>query len=202
MRIVLATRNEGKVRELQELLADENMEVLSLLDIPDWQEVKETGNTFAENAGLKARAAARQTGLIAIADDSVLEVDALNGAPGVYSARFAGEPKDDERNIDKLLDLLNDVPDPKRTARFKCALVVATPDGEEFQTEGAVEGRILRERRGRGGFGYDPVFFMPDFSRTMAELSMAQKNKISHRAQAFRLALPILEHLKLKQKTD
>jgi XTP/dITP diphosphohydrolase len=195
MKILLATQNHGKVRELQELLADEDIEVLSLMDIPDWEDVEENGETFADNAALKARAAVLRTGMIALADDSGLEVDVLDGAPGVHSARFAGEPKDDERNNDKLLQLLESIPDDKRMARFRCALVIATPDGEEYLTEGTVEGRILRQRRGKGGFGYDPLFFVSEFARTMAELNLAQKNKISHRSQAFHKVIPILKAL-------
>ena len=196
MKIILATQNQGKVRELRELLVDEEIEVLSLLDIPDWEDVVEDGVTFPDNAALKARVAVRRTGLIALADDSGLEVDALDGAPGVYSARYAGEPKDDERNNDKLLHLLDTIPEHKRTARFRCALVIATPFGEEYLTEGAVEGRILTLRRGSDGFGYDPVFFIPEFARTMAELTLTEKNTLSHRAQAFRKVLPILINLK------
>ena len=196
MKILLATQNLGKVRELRDLLMDEEIEVLSLQDIPDWEDVEENGVTFAENAALKAREAVRRTGLIALADDSGLEVDTLEGAPGVYSARYAGEPKDDERNIDKLLQLLETIPEDKRTARFRCALVMATPFGEEYLTEGAVEGRILTQRRGLDGFGYDPVFYLPEFARTMAELTLAEKNKLSHRAQAFRQVIPILRNLK------
>lgn len=202
MKVLLATHNSGKVRELIELLADEEIEVLSVKDIDAWQEVEETGVTFAENAAVKARAGVQQTGLITLADDSGLEVDALNGAPGVYSARFAGEPKDDERNNDKLLALLEDVPDALRTARFRCALVIATPEQEEYLTEGTVEGIILKQRRGSGGFGYDPLFFIPDFGRTMAELSLAQKNKLSHRALALRKAVPILQDLKQRVNKD
>jgi len=198
MKILLATQNLGKVRELRDLLMDEEIEVLSLQDIPDWEDVEENGVTFAENAALKAREAVRRTGLIALADDSGLEVDTLEGAPGVYSARYAGEPKDDERNIDKLLQLLETIPEDKRTARFRCALVMATPFGEEYLTEGAVEGRILTQRRGLDGFGYDPVFYLPEFARTMAELTLAEKNKLSHRAQAFRQVIPILRNLKDK----
>lgn len=202
MKILLATQNEGKVKELQELLVDAQIEVLSLRDIPDWEEVEETGSTFAENAALKARAAAKRTGYIALADDSGLEVDALGGAPGVYSARYAGEPKDDERNNDKLLKSLEKVPDEERTGRFRCALVIATPDGKTSLTEGTVEGRILRARRGHDGFGYDPLFFMADFGRTMAELTMGQKNKLSHRAQAFQRAIPILKGLAISLKEE
>ena len=198
MKILLATQNLGKVRELRDLLVDEEIEVLSLQDIPDWEDVEENGVTFADNAALKAREAVRRTGLIALADDSGLEVDALEGAPGVYSARYAGEPKDDERNNNKLLQLLETIPEDKRTARFRCALVMATPFGEEYLTEGAVEGRILTQRRGLDGFGYDPVFYLPEYARTMAELTLAEKNKLSHRAQAFRQVIPILRNLKDK----
>ncbi|AHF07971.1 XTP/dITP diphosphatase [Desulfitobacterium metallireducens] len=195
MKILLATQNQGKVKELQEMLSDASIEVLSLRDIPDWEEVEETGSTFAENAAIKAHAAAERTGYIVLADDSGLEVDALGGAPGVFSARYAGEPKDDERNNDKLLERLQEIPDEERTGRFRCALVIATPEGQEFLTEGTVEGRILRVRRGQEGFGYDPLFFIPDFGRTMAELTMIQKNKVSHRAQAMQKAIPILKDL-------
>lgn len=195
MKILLATLNQGKVRELQNLLVDESIEVLSLRDIPDWEDVEETGVTFADNAALKARVAVQRTGLIALADDSGLEVDALDGAPGVYSARYAGEPKSDERNTDKLLHSLDTIPEEKRTARFRCALVMVTPFGKEYLTEGAVEGRILTQRRGSDGFGYDPVFYLPEFARTMAELTMTEKNSLSHRAQAFCKMIPILRDL-------
>ncbi|AFQ46056.1 XTP/dITP diphosphatase [Desulfosporosinus meridiei] len=198
MKIILATQNKGKIRELQELLGDADIEVLSLKDIEDWEDVEEDGITFADNAALKAKAAVKKTGLIALADDSGLEVDALAGSPGVYSARFAGEPKDDERNNDKLLQELKEVADSQRQARFRCALVIATPDGKEFLTEGTVEGQILTERRGRDGFGYDPLFFVPEYQRTMAELTLSEKNRLSHRAQAFRKAIPILQTLKGK----
>ncbi len=196
MKIILATQNQGKIKELQELLADETIDILSLQDIESWEDVEENGVTFADNAALKARAAVKKTGLIALADDSGLEVDALNNAPGVYSARFAGEPKDDERNNDKLLQELESIPDGSRTARFRCALVVVTPEGEEFLTEGSVEGQILRQRRGQKGFGYDPLFYVPEYARTMAELTLTEKNKLSHRAQAFRKVIPILQALK------
>ncbi|SDH76138.1 XTP/dITP diphosphatase [Desulfosporosinus hippei] len=198
MKIILATQNKGKIRELQELLGDEDIEVLSLKDIEDWEDVEENGITFADNAALKAKAAVKKTGLVALADDSGLEVDALAGNPGVYSARFAGEPKDDERNNDKLLQELKEVADSQRQARFRCALVIATPDGKEFLTEGTVEGQILAERRGKDGFGYDPLFFVPEYQRTMAELTLSEKNRLSHRAQAFRKAIPILQTLKGK----
>jgi len=198
MRVLLATQNQGKVQELQDLLKGLQIEVVSLREISLWEEVEENGATFAENARIKARRAAEISGMISLADDSGLEVDALGGAPGVHSARFAGEPRDDDRNIDKLLQLLEGVPDERRTARFRCVLAIVTPAGEEFLTEGTVEGKILRERRGHGGFGYDPVFFVPELGRTMAELDLAQKNELSHRAQAFEKAIPILKELARK----
>jgi XTP/dITP diphosphohydrolase len=200
MKILLATQNKGKAAEFQELLADSDIEVCSLLDFPDWEDIEETGQTFAENALLKAREAMKKTGLVTLADDSGLEVEALKGAPGIYSARFAGEQGNAAKNIDKLLLLMEDVPEEKRGARFRCSLAIVTPDGREFLVEGKVEGKILRRRQGESGFGYDPVFFLPASGRTMAELSSAQKNEISHRAQAFRQALPIL--LKLKSGED
>ncbi|WP_019851278.1 XTP/dITP diphosphatase [Desulfitobacterium sp. PCE1] len=193
MKVLLATQNRGKVKELQDLLSGEEIEVLSLEDLDHWEEVEETGSTFAENAAMKARIAAQRMGLVSLADDSGLEVDALQGAPGVYSARYAGEPKDDDKNNDRLLQELEGVPEEQRTGRFRCALVIAAPTGEEYLTEGTVEGRILNERRGKEGFGYDPLFYLPDFGRTMAQLNLSQKNKISHRAEAFRQAVPILK---------
>ena len=196
MKILLATQNKGKAAEFQELLADSDIEVCSLLDFPDREDIEETGQTFAENALLKAREAMKKTGLVTLADDSGLEVEALKGAPGIYSARFAGEQGNAMKNIDKLLLLMEDVPEEKRGARFRCSLAIVTPDGREFLLEGKVEGKILRRRQGESGFGYDPVFFLPASGRTMAELSSAQKNEISHRAQAFRQALPILQELK------
>ncbi|AGA70498.1 non-canonical purine NTP pyrophosphatase, rdgB/HAM1 family [Desulfitobacterium dichloroeliminans LMG P-21439] len=201
MKVLLATKNLGKVKELQDLLSGEDIEVISLEDIEDWEEVEETGVTFAENAAMKARIAAERTGLISLADDSGLEVDALDGAPGVYSARYAGESKDDDKNNDKLLNELEGVPEAQRTGRFRCALVIATPAGEEFLTEGAVEGRILNERRGKEGFGYDPLFYLPDFGRTMAQLNLCQKNKISHRAQALLNAIPVLKEIAQRHTT-
>jgi XTP/dITP diphosphohydrolase len=195
MEILLASQNKGKIAEFRELLAGQNIQVRSLLDFPDYEDVEETGRTFAENAALKAWAAMKKTGLLTLADDSGLEVEALNGAPGVISARFAGEQGNAEKNIDKLLALLADVPDERRGARFRCCLVIVTPAEKEYLVEGAVAGRILHRRQGEGGFGYDPVFFLPDLGKTMAELSSAQKNKLSHRAQAFRKALPILDDL-------
>lgn len=195
MEILLATANKGKVKELEDLLAGEDIEILSLSNFPDLPDIEENGATFAENALIKARVGCRFTNLITLADDSGLEVDALNGEPGVFSARFAGEPKDDEQNIQKLLAELEDVSEAKRSARFRCCLAVVTPDGQEVLTEGSVEGVILRQKMGTGGFGYDPVFYLPQLVKTMAEISLEEKNQLSHRAQAFRKAVPILKQL-------
>ncbi|AHF10862.1 MULTISPECIES: XTP/dITP diphosphatase [Dehalobacter] len=195
MQVLLATMNKGKVMELEELLNDEKIEILSLSDLPNYQEVEESGSTFAENAFIKARAACAAGKMITLADDSGLEVDALAGAPGIFSARYAGEPKNDEHNIEKLLTDLEGVPEENRTARFRCALAIICPDGQEYLTEGSVEGRILTERIGTGGFGYDPVFYLPDLQKTMAELSLDEKNCLSHRARAFAKAVPLLTAL-------
>lgn len=196
MQVLLATMNKGKVMELEGLLNDGKIEILSLSDLPDYQEVEESGSTFAENAFIKARAACAAGKMITLADDSGLEVDALAGAPGVFSARYAGEPKNDEHNIEKLLTDLEGVPEENRTARFRCALAIVCPDGQEYLTEGSVEGRILTVRIGTGGFGYDPVFYLPDLQKTMAELSLDEKNCLSHRARAFAKAVSLLTAFK------
>lgn len=195
MEILLATANKGKIKELEDLLDGEDIEILSLSNFPDLPDIEENGATFAENALIKAREGCRYTKLITLADDSGLEVDVLNGEPGVFSARYAGEPKDDERNIQKLLGELQDVPEEQRSTRFRCCLAIVTPNGQEVITDGSVEGVILREKIGTGGFGYDPVFFLPALAKTMAEISLEEKNQLSHRAQAFRKAVPVLKQL-------
>lgn len=195
MKILLATANMGKVKELNEMLKGQDIRVLSLRDFPDVPEIEETGASFAENALLKARKAAEISGLVSLADDSGLEVDALNGEPGIFSARYAGEPKSDEQNIDKLLAKLDSVPEANRTARFRCLIALVVPDGQEFLAEGTVEGRILSARRGSGGFGYDPVFFLPELDKTMAELSLDEKNTLSHRAKALFQVVPLIKSL-------
>lgn len=186
-RVVLASSNPGKLRELQALLPPD-VEVISATDagvaLPP-----ETGSTFAENALLKARAAAEQAGMIAIADDSGLEVDALGGEPGVHSARYAGPQASDADNIALLLKRLEGVPAERRTARFRSVVAVVAPDGCEFLGEGVLEGRIASDPRGSGGFGYDPVFQPLGESRTIAEMTLEEKNRVSHRAQALRQAV-------------
>lgn len=182
---LLATRNIHKAAEIRQILYHGDWELLSLDAFPDASEVEEIGATFLENALLKARAAFQETGVIAIADDSGLEVDSLQGAPGVRSSRFAGESGDYRKNNEKLLRLMEGVPTERRTGRFRC--VVALVDGEEEHSEeGVCEGIILDVLRGGGGFGYDPVFWLPHLNRTFAEISPEEKNRISHRGIAFR----------------
>lgn len=184
-RILFASRNRGKVSEIKAMLKDIGVTLLSLDDYPDLPEVCEDGDSFLENALLKARAIARLTGEPVLADDSGLEVAALGGAPGIYSSRYAGEDANDAENIRKLLDELREVSAAERKAAFRCVLVLCQPDGSYRSFEGRWEGRITEEPFGRGGFGYDPVFFLPDRGVTVAELPAEIKNRISHRAQAF-----------------
>lgn len=202
-RLVLATRNPGKVEEMREILRASGLgvvEVLSCADFPGLGDVEEDGETFEENATKKALAVARATGEVALADDSGLEVDALGGAPGVRSARFAGEalPRGasrDRANYEKLLSLLAGVPGPERTARFRCAVAVASPAGRVQTAEGRCEGCIIFAPRGSGGFGYDPVFVPDGYDETFAELGSGVKNAISHRARALRAAIPAIRDL-------
>lgn len=196
MKVVLATRNAGKVREIMDILAPHGFEVSSLRDFPEIGEIIEDGATFKENAMIKATTVAAHTGLIALADDSGLEVDALDGAPGVHSSRFAGEGKDDQANNLKLLEQLSDIPAEQRAARFKCVIAIAEIDGWVHLAEGSCEGIIINEPRGEGGFGYDPLFYVPEYDKTFAELDPAVKNKISHRARALEGAVDILSDLK------
>jgi len=192
MRLVLATRNQGKVRELSALLAPLGMEVRSLFDYPEVPPVEEDGRTFMENAVKKARYTCAATGEAALADDSGLEVDCLGGAPGVHSARFAGLPGDDEANNHRLLQLLAGVPLDRRTARFRCAVAVAFPDGELLTAEGTCEGLIVDEPRGKEGFGYDPLFYLPEYGKTVAELDLETKNRVSHRGRAMAAVCELL----------
>jgi len=183
--IVVATKNFGKVKELRTLLADLPLQLRSLNEFPNIFEAKETGASFAENAVIKARAYALQTKLWSLADDSGLEVAALGGAPGVFSARYAGENATDEEKITKLLYELNETQDGKRLARFVCAMAISDEKGEiKFLTEGVCEGKIALNPSGTNGFGYDPIFIPDDFEQTFGELSDEIKQKISHRALA------------------
>ncbi len=196
MKLLIATNNPHKIEEFKEILADLPFE----LTFPSQEgldfEPEETGKTFAENAIIKATAFAQVTGLITIADDSGLEVDALDGEPGVYSARYGGTPKDAHRQrYELVLQKLQDVPDEKRTARFRCSLAIVTPQMVIDVLDGVVEGRITHAPVGENGFGYDPIFFIPELGMTTAQLSSDEKHRISHRGKAARAAIPVLEKL-------
>lgn len=182
--LLVATGNRGKLRELEHLLAGVVERLLSLGDFPDLPPVSEDGTTFAENALKKARHAARQTGRVALADDSGLVVAALDGRPGVHSARFAGPDADDARNNAKLLQELAEIPAERRQAAFHCVIALCQPDGVCRTFTGELPGLILTAPRGEEGFGYDPLFLVPEYGKTLAELPLAVKNRISHRGRA------------------
>jgi XTP/dITP diphosphohydrolase len=199
MQVLIATTNPGKMAELSAML-DMDLAFKSLADFPNLEEVPEDGATFAENARKKAIGYAKQTGLWTIADDSGLMVDALDGSPGVKSARFSGaKDKDrsliDHKNIAKVLELLKDVPTEKKTARFVCCLCLASPDKVLIETRGKLEGLIAEKEIGTNGFGYDPVFFVPHLNKTIAQLTANEKNSISHRGNAIRKLKPLLKEL-------
>lgn len=195
MRLVVATRNEGKLKEYRELLAGLPFEVVSLAEYPDIPAIEENGRTFAENAVIKAETVARYVDAVVLADDSGLEVDKLDGRPGVFSARFAGPLAGDEENNRKLLQEMAGVPAPERTARFRAAIAVAVPGLPTRVAEGFCEGVITFEPKGTGGFGYDPLFYVPKVGKTFAEMSPGEKNRISHRAMAMAKARRILEDI-------
>ncbi|WP_232679063.1 RdgB/HAM1 family non-canonical purine NTP pyrophosphatase [Nocardioides sp. R-C-SC26] len=195
LRLHLASRNAKKLAELERILADHlpGIEIVGLDDVPAYAEPVEDAPTFEGNARLKAQAGVAATGLATIADDSGLCVAALNGMPGVLSARWSGQPKSDERNNRLLLDQLDDVPDERRDAYFVCAIVCLTPDGQELLVEGRMDGRVIREVRGDGGFGYDVLFEADDLpGRTTAELTREEKDAIPHRGRALRAPAPQL----------
>jgi XTP/dITP diphosphohydrolase len=193
-RLLLATRNAGKLAELQRLLATAvpGVQVLGLRDVDEYPEAPETGATFEENALLKAREAVRYTGLPAVADDSGIAVDALNGMPGIFSARWSGRHGDDAANTALLLGQLADVPDDRRGAAFVCAAALVTPGGVEHVLRAEWRGAVTREGRGTNGFGYDPVFVPAGLALTAAELEPAEKDAQSHRGQAFAALVPVL----------
>ena len=193
MRLLIATNNVGKVREYAELLAGSGFDLFRLADVGLDNEVEETGATFTENASLKARAYGLASGLLTLADDSGLEVDALGGAPGVHSARYAGPGATDADRIRKLLAALDGVPWEKRTANFRCIIALSWPDGHLETFEGRCDGVIAFEPKGTNGFGFDPVFYMPEYNCTMAELPMDIKNRISHRGRAAALVCERLQ---------
>lgn len=193
MTLVLATRNPGKIAEIKALLP--GVRVRPAASFPGCPEPEETGRTFVENALIKARTVARFTERTTLADDSGLEVDALDGAPGVRSARYAGEDATDQENIHRLLDALSGIPDADRTARFRCVMAVVVPDGRAWTEEGVCEGRIIREPLGESGFGYDPLFVPAGYANTFGELDATIKNRISHRSKALRRIARALQAL-------
>lgn len=192
-RLVVATRNKGKIVEINELLSGLVDQISGAADFAGFPKTIEDGATFEENAIKKAREAATFTGLPVLADDSGLVVDALDGRPGVFSARYAGESADDAANNARLLEELQNIPSEARQAAFVCVLAFVTPDGVEKCFTGRVNGRILLETRGKGGFGYDPLFLVDGFGLSMAELTLAEKNEVSHRARAFMKCREYLE---------
>ena len=186
-RIIFATGNAGKIREINAIMADTGMEVVSVKDAGIQIDVEENGKTYEENAFIKARAAAAVSKDIVMADDSGLEIDYLNGEPGIYSARYLGEDTSYRIKNADLVSRLEGVPDEKRTARFVCAIAAVLPDGRELTVRAAIEGRIGYEEKGANGFGYDPIFYVPEFQKTTAELTETEKNEVSHRGKALRL---------------
>lgn len=193
-RIIFATGNEGKMREVRLILADLGMEVLSMKEAGATCDVPENGSSFGENAEIKAREVWRQTGHIVLADDSGLVVDYLNGEPGIYSARYLGEDTSYEVKNQVIIDRVRDAKEEERTARFVSAIAAVLPDGTVLHTEGTVEGTIAQEPAGTGGFGYDPIFYLPEYEMTSAEIPIEKKNEISHRGKA-------LEAMKQKLKS-
>jgi XTP/dITP diphosphohydrolase len=190
MKLLLATRNTKKLEEMRRILANDL--VVGLDDVPRYEEVPESGLTFEANARIKAREGVAHTGLPTVADDSGLAVAAMNGMPGVFSARWSGRHGDDAGNVDLLLAQLSDVPDEHLGAAFVCAVVLVLPDGREWTVHGEMRGRLVRARRGTGGFGYDPIFVPDGHTRTSAELTPSEKDAISHRGQAMRALASIL----------
>ena len=193
--IIVATKNKGKAKDFEAIFLPYGFNVLTLHDVASDMEIEETGSTFEENAILKAEALAERLQMFVIADDSGLAIDALNGAPGVYSARYAGEDKSDEANIDKVLEELSGVEDKYRTARFCCALALAGPSMDTKTVFGTCEGTIARLKKGMNGFGYDPIFFIPALGKMMAELTPEEKGAISHRGNAIKKIEAELPHL-------
>lgn len=185
-KIIFATGNEGKMKEIREILADLPVEVLSMKEAGIQVDIAEDGTTFEENAMIKARTVSQLCGEIVLADDSGLEIDYLNGEPGVYSARYMGEDTSYRIKNQNLIDRLEGVPDEKRTARFVCVIAAAFPDGSVCTTEGTIEGIIGYKEEGENGFGYDPIFYLPQYQKTTAQLSPDEKNQISHRGKALK----------------
>ncbi|MBP5383338.1 MAG: XTP/dITP diphosphatase [Lachnospiraceae bacterium] len=197
MQIIFATGNQGKLREIRAILKDANVEVLSMAEAGFTGDIEENGTTFEENALIKARTIAKETGLLTLADDSGLVIDYLNGEPGIYSARYLGENTPHSVKNPNLIARMQSVPDEKRTARFVCAVAAVLPDGTERTVQATMEGRIAYKEAGENGFGYDPIFYLPEYDCTSAQLSPEEKNKISHRGKALRAMCKLLsdEHI-------
>mgnify|MGYP000152574151 CR=1 FL=1 len=196
LEVIVATRNKGKIREIRDALKGLNLRIYGLSDFPDVPEIEEDGDSFAENALKKARFYAKYFGKLTLADDSGLEVDRLKGLPGVYSARYAGERASSQENNQKLLREIQGVPISKRGARFRCMIAMKPPEGKEAIAEGSCKGRIGFKEKGRKGFGYDPLFILPKDGKTMAELSLEEKNRVSHRGKALRKIRRIIKTLR------
>ena len=192
MKLIFATGNENKMREIREILAGRGYEILSMNEAGIDVDVVEDGKTFAENALIKARAISKIAGELVLADDSGLEIDALGGEPGIYSARYMGHETSYTEKNNNLISRLEGVPDEKRTARFVCAMAAVFPDGREETVVGTMEGRIGYEIAGENGFGYDPIFYLPEYGKTSAEISPEEKNAISHRGKALRAIAELL----------
>ena len=192
---MIATRNKGKIREIREALNGLGLRIYALSDFPDVPEIEEDGKSFAENALKKARFYSKYFRMLTIADDSGLEVDSLKGLPGIYSARYAGEKASSRVNNQKLLREMQGVPISKRGARFKCIIAMESPDGKKAIAEGSCKGSIGFREKGRRGFGYDPLFILPTYGKTMAQLSLEEKNKISHRGKALRKIRKLIKSL-------
>ena len=194
-KIVFATTNAGKIKEIKEILADFDVEVVSMKEMNITTDVEENGATFEENSLIKARVISKLTGLPALADDSGLEVDYLNGEPGIYSARYLGRDTDYDYKNNYIIDKLKDAKDEERSARFVCVISLVLPDGREFVKKGVMEGRIGYEIKGENGFGYDPIFYLPEYGKTSAEISAKEKNKISHRGKALSAMKEVITNL-------
>lgn len=200
-RIVFATGNEGKLREIREILADFSIEVISMKEVGVDEEIEENGTSFKENSLIKSRFICEKSGLPALADDSGLEIDYLGGEPGIYSARYLGRDTDYETKNNLIIEKLRNAKPHERGARFVCAISLVLPDGREFVTEGRMEGEIGYEIKGENGFGYDPIFYLPEYDQHSAELSREEKNKISHRGKALRAMVLRIEEL-LQENQD
>lgn len=192
-KIIFATGNQGKMKEIRQIMSDMDVEIVSMKEAGIFTDIEENGTTFEENALIKARAIAIEAGTIVLADDSGLEIDYLDKAPGVLSARYLGEDTPYSVKNGHILDLLKDVPKEKRTARFVCSIAAVFPSGKEFTTYATIEGEIAYESAGENGFGYDPIFFVPKYNKTTAELSPEEKNQISHRGKALTMMKEILK---------